>query len=117
VAGPKKKTNFSETKQVLANVAQDRARASKRDVQTELDEIINKLNRLEAPVVNSTAKPATNSNVYSRLTDHTKYTGAHKERFDASGKGKGKAGRVDVVENTGYVGSYKNQGTYDKSHK
>lgn len=82
-----------------------------------MDEIIEKLNKLEAPVVKTTAKTATDGNVYSRLTDHTKYTGAHKERFDASGKGKGKAGRVDVVENTGYVASYKNQGTYDKSHK
>jgi hypothetical protein len=27
------------------------------------------------------------------LTDHKKYTGAHKERFDDDGKGKGKAGR------------------------
>jgi len=31
--------------------------------------------------------------VLSRLTDTSKYTGAHKSRFDASGKGKGLAGR------------------------
>jgi hypothetical protein len=84
---PKKKTNFPETKQVLANVAQDRARTSKRDVQTELDEIISKLQKLEAPVITA-AKPSTGG-VFNRLTDHTKYTGAHKERFDASGKGRG----------------------------
>ena len=54
--------------------------------------------------------------VYSRLTDHTKYTGAHKERFDADGKGRGKAGRVDEKEDTGYVASYKNKGTYDQQH-
>ncbi|RXM33537.1 Tubulin polymerization-promoting protein family member 3 [Acipenser ruthenus] len=47
-----------------------------------------------------------------RLTDASKYTGSHKERFDESGKGKGKGGREDLVENTGYVGSYKNAGTY-----
>nr|XP_038027042.1 tubulin polymerization-promoting protein family member 2-like [Anas platyrhynchos] len=29
-----------------------------------------------------------------RLTDTSKYTGSHKERFDESGKGKGLAGRV-----------------------
>ena len=28
-----------------------------------------------------------------RLTDTSKYTGSHKERFDESGKGKGKEGR------------------------
>ncbi|KAI6233018.1 P25-alpha [Aphelenchoides fujianensis] len=115
VAGPKKKVNFPETKQVLANVAQDRASQSKKEVQEELDDIIEKLAKLEAPIVKPAVKPSTEG-VYSRLTDTKKYTGSHKERFDESGKGKGKAGRVDVVENTGYVASYKAQGTYDKLH-
>lgn len=84
-------------------------------MQDELDEIVEKLSKLEAPVVKSAAK-AQADGVYNRLTDHTKYTGSHKERFDAEGKGKGKAGRVDVQENTGYVAAYKNAGTYDKSH-
>lgn len=48
-----------------------------------------------------------------RLTDVKGYTGSHKERFDAdTGKGKGKEGRADVSRNTGYVGNYKNEGTY-----
>ncbi|XP_072860594.2 tubulin polymerization-promoting protein family member 2 isoform X2 [Pogona vitticeps] len=51
-----------------------------------------------------------------RLTDTSKYTGSHKERFDESGKGKGIAGRADLAQNTGYVGAYKGAGTYDKSH-
>ncbi|KAF7238006.1 Tubulin polymerization-promoting protein family member 2 [Varanus komodoensis] len=51
-----------------------------------------------------------------RLTDTSKYTGSHKERFDESGKGKGMAGRADLVENSGYVGAYKGSGTYDKTH-
>ena len=51
-----------------------------------------------------------------RLTDTSKYTGSHKERFDESGKGKGITGREDVKDNTGYVGAYKGAGTYDKSH-
>jgi len=33
--------------------------------------------------------------IFSRLTDPTLYTGAHKQRFDESGKGRGKSGRVD----------------------
>uniref|UniRef100_A0A8W8MME7 TPPP family protein C32E8.3 n=1 Tax=Magallana gigas TaxID=29159 RepID=A0A8W8MME7_MAGGI len=49
-----------------------------------------------------------------KMTDASKYTGAHKERFDDSGKGKGAAGRSDKAENTGYVGNYKGQGTFDK---
>ncbi|KFQ33122.1 Tubulin polymerization-promoting protein family member 2, partial [Merops nubicus] len=48
-----------------------------------------------------------------KLTDTSKYTGSHKERFDESGKGKGLAGRQDAVDNSGYVGAYKGAGTYD----
>lgn len=33
--------------------------------------------------------------IFSRLTDPSKYTGAHRQRFDESGKGRGKAGRVE----------------------
>ncbi|XP_030622525.1 tubulin polymerization-promoting protein family member 3 [Chanos chanos] len=52
-----------------------------------------------------------------RLTDTTKYTGSHKERFDEAGKGKGKSGREEIVEHTGYVAAYKNAGTYDEKTK
>ncbi|OCT82241.1 tubulin polymerization-promoting protein family member 3-like [Xenopus laevis] len=52
-----------------------------------------------------------------RLTDTSKYTGSHKERFDETGKGKGKSGRETIVENTGYVSSYKLAGTYDAKVK
>ena len=52
-----------------------------------------------------------------RLTDTSRYTGSHKERFDESGRGKGREGRQEIVENTGYVGAYKNAGTYDTKAK
>ncbi|KAI4832100.1 tubulin polymerization-promoting protein family member 2 [Pseudochaenichthys georgianus] len=52
-----------------------------------------------------------------RLTDTTKYTGAHKERFDESGKGKGKVGRADDPDDSGYVGAYKGSGSYDEKVK
>eukprot|EP00834_Sanchytrium_tribonematis_P003415 NODE_130_length_16779_cov_1.687410.p13 type:complete len:175 gc:universal NODE_130_length_16779_cov_1.687410:3559-3035(-) len=38
---------------------------------------------------------ASSDSVFDRLTDHTKYTGSHKERFDDDGKGKGLDGRRD----------------------
>lgn len=38
-------------------------------------------------------KQSSNS-ITQRLTDHTQYTGTHKQRFDEEGKGKGKVGRV-----------------------
>lgn len=50
----------------------------------------------------------------SRLTDTTKFTGSHKERFDETGRGKGKAGRVDVLDTSGYVSGYKHAGSYEK---
>lgn len=52
-----------------------------------------------------------------RLTDTSRYTGSHKERFDGSGRGRGREGREEIVENTGYVGAYKNAGTYDTKMK
>ncbi|XP_022075426.1 tubulin polymerization-promoting protein family member 2 [Acanthochromis polyacanthus] len=52
-----------------------------------------------------------------RLTDTTKYTGSHKERFDESGKGKGKSGREDIPDTSGYVSAYKGSGTYDDKVK
>ncbi|XP_078497348.1 tubulin polymerization-promoting protein family member 2 [Lissotriton helveticus] len=48
-----------------------------------------------------------------RLTDTSKYTGMHKERFDESGKGLGIAGRENTTQNTGYVGNYKGVGTFE----
>lgn len=51
----------------------------------------------------------------SRLTDTSKFTGSHKERFDpTTGRGKGKAGREDIVDTSGYVSGYKHRGTYEK---
>ena len=49
-----------------------------------------------------------------RLTDTSKFTGSHKERFDDSGKGKGISGRKDLPDKSGYVAGYKNKDTYEK---
>ncbi|XP_022113629.1 tubulin polymerization-promoting protein homolog [Pieris rapae] len=51
-----------------------------------------------------------------RLTDTTKYTGSHKQRFDDTGKGKGIAGRKDLVDGSGYVTGYQHKDTYGKGH-
>jgi len=45
-----------------------------------------------------------------RLTDASKYTGSHKERFDEEGKGKGIAGRKDLPDESGYVTGFKKEG-------
>lgn len=62
----------------------------------------------------SSSQRAVASPTVSRLTDTTKFTGSHKERFDDTGRGKGKAGRVDIVDTSGYVSGYKHQGSYEK---
>ena len=49
-----------------------------------------------------------------RLTDTSKFTGSHKERFDEDGKGKGIAGRKELVDDSGYVAGYKDKDTYEK---
>ena len=60
-----------------------------------------------------------------RLTDTSKYTGSHKERFDDSGRGKGLQGRDNPAKGPGmspgsvdsqaaYVTGYKHEGTYGK---
>lgn len=116
VTGPKRKTlTYNETKEVLVKVAEDRATKTKKTVQEELDLITEKLAALEGPSHAGATKPVA-ANVVDRLTDTSKYTGSHKERFDESGKGKGKAGRAEQADNSGYVGAYKNKGTYDQAH-
>lgn len=53
--------------------------------------------------------------VFNRLTDTSKYTGSHKERFDANGQGKGKAGREELVKNTGSTSSATRDHTIDNT--
>ncbi|XP_034030850.1 tubulin polymerization-promoting protein isoform X1 [Thalassophryne amazonica] len=67
----------------------------------------------KAPVIAGVTRAVASPTV-SRLTDTTKFTGSHKERFDDTGRGKGKAGRVDIVDTSGYVSGYKHQGSYEK---
>ncbi|KAL3314451.1 hypothetical protein Ciccas_006925 [Cichlidogyrus casuarinus] len=53
----------------------------------------------------------------ARMTDVSKYTGAHRERFDAeTGQGLGKAGRTDELNTDGFVDGFKGKGTYDTTH-
>jgi hypothetical protein len=78
------------------------------------------LNKLKAkilegkgPVAHGVTKTV-KAGAVDRLTDTTKYTGSHKERFDEEGKGKGQAGRKEIVDESGYVTGYKEQGSYEK---
>ncbi|OUM56847.1 hypothetical protein PIROE2DRAFT_18372, partial [Piromyces sp. E2] len=53
--------------------------------------------------------------VTERLTDPSKYTGSHKERFDANGKGRGLAGRENLCINDGNTSSHSRNHTIENS--
>lgn len=57
------------------------------------------------------------SSAVDRLTDSSKYTGSHKERFDEEGKGRGVAGRKEVYDHSGYVQGYKEEGTFEQKQQ
>ena len=82
---------------------------------SDYNSVATKVNTSHGPSTAGTTGVANASNV-ARMTDTSNYTGAHKERFDESGKGKGIDGRADVAKNTGYVGNYKGANTYDQKH-
>ncbi|OWF53240.1 tubulin polymerization-promoting protein family member 2-like isoform X3 [Mizuhopecten yessoensis] len=70
---------------------------------------------LTPPTMEGVTKESKTGNV-SHFTDCSGYTGTHKERFDDSGKGKGKDGRDDTTPKDGYVQAFKDKGTYDETH-
>ncbi|CRK95875.1 CLUMA_CG009322, isoform A [Clunio marinus] len=83
----------------------------------ELSEIKSKLAGCGAPGSNSATKAsAKTAETVARLTDTSKYTGSHKQRFDETGKGKGIAGRKDIPDGSGYVAGYQHKDSYDKTH-
>ncbi|MEE6499510.1 hypothetical protein FKM82_003467 [Ascaphus truei] len=105
--------NYEEFRKALEELSAKRFKGKSKD---EAFESICRLVAGKEPGSVGVTKAAATGAV-ERLTDTTKYTGSHKERFDDSGKGKGKSGRETVVENTGYVGAYKHAGTYDAKVK
>ena len=108
--GPSKKIPYNNFRdKAIPQIAQARFGNSTEDSKQKV---------IQAVVSNA---PGFNSNlnmskddVVNRLTDHKGYTGAHKSRFDSTGKGRGIEGRMDRDPNTGYVQGYQNQGSYGK---
>ncbi|XP_022082363.1 tubulin polymerization-promoting protein family member 2-like [Acanthaster planci] len=107
-----RKINFSQFKKALELCAEKKY-GSKGDVQKLIDKIV----AGKGPGTSGATKAVKTGGV-DRLTDTSKYTGSHKERFDESGKGKGLEGRKDFDEkaSAGYVGGYQGKDTYDKTH-
>ncbi|XP_059609150.1 tubulin polymerization-promoting protein homolog isoform X2 [Phlebotomus argentipes] len=80
-----------------------------------LEEIKSKMSNCGQPGVQQLTAGKASATV-NRLTDTSKYTGSHRERFDESGKGKGIAGRKDTSDASGYVTGYQHKDTYSKTH-
>lgn len=76
----------------------DLAKAKKMGV----EEIKNKMAGCGSPSHHGVGAVKATSTV-ERLTDTSKYTGSHKQRFDETGKGKGITGRKDMPDTSGYV--------------
>lgn len=107
-----KNITFNELEALITEMAKQYKVDHKMDDEKAKEEIKEKLSKAQTKAHGTTA--AAKVGGVDRLTDTSKYTGSHKERFDESGKGKGKEGRADTTQNTGYVGNYKGAGTYDK---
>ncbi|XP_023680078.1 tubulin polymerization-promoting protein isoform X2 [Paramormyrops kingsleyae] len=104
---------FDQFKEALMELAMKRFKEkSAEDAAEEIFKMIEGKSPVILGVTRAVASPTV-----SRLTDTTKFTGSHKERFDQTGRGKGKAGRVDMVDTSGYVSGYKHAGSYEKKVK
>ncbi|XP_070155392.1 tubulin polymerization-promoting protein homolog isoform X2 [Polyergus mexicanus] len=82
----------------------------------ESTEIRKKMANCGPPGVTGSSAGGKATSTVDRLTDVSKYTGSHKQRFDETGKGKGIAGRKDISDQSGYVQGYQNKDTYSKAH-
>ncbi|XP_065160685.1 tubulin polymerization-promoting protein homolog [Atheta coriaria] len=89
---------------------EDFAKAKK----VEVKDLKKKMTSCGAPGHSGASAKCSANDTVQRLTDTSKYTGTHKQRFDDTGKGKGISGRKDLPDNSGYVSGYANKDTFDK---
>lgn len=102
-----KSVNFKEYQDFLERLAKSK--------KMEASELQAKLASCGTPGITGTTTTVKSAAV-DRLTDTSKYTGSSKKRFDDAGKGKGKEGREDIPDSSGYVKGYKEKGSYDNKH-
>ncbi|GIY40793.1 tubulin polymerization-promoting protein homolog [Caerostris darwini] len=98
----KKRMDLKEFQQFIETLATDK--------KIEPREILDPLIATGEPKMAGVTTPITGGAVgrnLRRMTDTKLYTGAHKERFDEEGKGKGIGGREEVTDDSGYVRGFK----------
>ncbi|XP_065335422.1 tubulin polymerization-promoting protein homolog [Cloeon dipterum] len=102
------KINLADYEKFIAELAKAK--------KMEAEDIKKKMAECGAPGLTGTASGSKVPNAVDRLTDVSRYTGSHKQRFDETGKGRGIAGRKDVKDSSGYVQGYQNKDSYSKTH-
>ncbi|XP_063160350.1 tubulin polymerization-promoting protein [Candoia aspera] len=110
IKGKSRTITFGQFKEALQELSKKRFKDKNNE---EAVQEMHKLIEGKVPVISGVTKTVSSPTV-SRLTDTARFTGSHKERFDPTGKGKGKAGREDLLDLSGYVSGYKHAGTYDQ---
>uniref|UniRef100_H2Z4T4 Tubulin polymerization-promoting protein family member 3 n=1 Tax=Ciona savignyi TaxID=51511 RepID=H2Z4T4_CIOSA len=104
-AKTEKTIDFRQFMQALEKVAEEK--------KVPKEDIFARVAGSSGPVMSGVTKTSKTGGV-EKMTDTSQYTGSHKERFGADGKGKGLDGRVDQVDGSGYVGNYKGAGSYEE---
>ncbi|KAG5871675.1 hypothetical protein JTB14_007358 [Gonioctena quinquepunctata] len=97
------KVGIVQYKQFLDDLAKNK--------KIEVGDLITKLSTCGLPGHHGVG-PVKATSTVDRLTDASKFTGTHKQRFDDSGKGKGIAGRKEILDDSGYVTGYQNKDTH-----
>jgi len=102
-----RKINFSQFNEALRQLAEKKFPGDP-DALEKMQEMVI---QGKGPIAHGVTK-AVKSAAVERLTDASKYTGSHRERFDEGGRGKGILGRKEIVDTSGYVTGYKDKGNY-----
>ncbi|XP_033221583.1 tubulin polymerization-promoting protein homolog isoform X2 [Belonocnema kinseyi] len=105
---------FKKHKSMKLNVEQYKAFLEELSKAKKVDFAVikSKMANCGPPGVTGTTGAGKAASTVDRLTDVSKYTGSHKQRFDEAGKGKGISGRKDIPDNSGYVQGYQNKDTH-----
>ncbi|XP_071451805.1 tubulin polymerization-promoting protein homolog [Hetaerina americana] len=101
------KIGFEDYKKFLDELAKNK--------KADVTEMKNKMASCGTPALTGVTAQSVQAAAVERLTDTSRYTGSHRQRFDESGRGKGIAGRKDMADGSGYVQGYMNKDTYRKN--
>jgi len=104
---PVRNSSLTETKgeRVRTPETKKRTGPTTQDISSSHDSLTNITNEISGsaspprsdsnPSSPSSEKDSKKKSIFDKLTDHTLYTGTHKNRFDSQGKGRGAVGRQD----------------------